>query len=52
LKKAPQEMKNEYTNPAYSEIVTDLKKQLIEKRKELNVEDTNFPHLQQVIDVH
>ena len=30
----------------------DLKKQLIEKRKELNEEDTNFPHIQEVIDAH
>lgn len=52
LKKDPQEMKNEYANNEYKEIIADLKKQIKEKRKELKEEDNNFPHIQEVIDAH
>ncbi len=50
LKKDPQEMKNEYNNPKYASVIKDLKKQLAEKRNELNEEDHNYPHIQEVID--
>lgn len=50
LKKDPQEMQNEYSNPKYAQIISGLKNQLIEKRKELNETDENFPHIQKVID--
>lgn len=52
LKKDPQEMQNEYANPEYKELIEDLKKQLAAKRKELNEEDTNFPHIQEVINTY
>jgi arylsulfatase A-like enzyme len=52
LKKDPQEMKNEYSNPDYAAIIAGMKNELAEKRKELNEEDTNFPHIQEVIDAH
>lgn len=49
----PQEMNNSYKNPKYKDIIADLKKQLIAKRKELNEEDgAKFPHIQKVIDEH
>ena len=52
LKKDPLEMQNEYTNPEYAEIIAKMKIELVEKRKELNEEDTNYPHIQEVIDAH
>ncbi len=52
LKKDPQEMQNEYSNIEYAEIIVDLKKQLAAKRAELNEEDINYPHIQEVIDAH
>ena len=52
LKKDPHEMRNEYGNPEYASVIAGLKKQLLEKRKELNEEDTDFPHIQKVIDEH
>jgi uncharacterized sulfatase len=52
LKKDPQEMQNEYSNPDYKNIIADLKNQLSQKRTELNEEDTNFMHIQEVIEAH
>ena len=53
LKKDPKEMNNSYDNPAYKNIIEDLKEQLKAKRKELNEEDgEKFPHIQKVIDEH
>ncbi len=53
LSKDPQEMNNAYSDPAYKNIIADLKKQLVSKRKELNEEDgAKFPHIQKVIDAH
>ncbi|WP_423915383.1 sulfatase family protein [Flavobacterium sp.] len=53
LSKDPQEMNNAYSDPAYKNIIADLKKQLIAKRKELHEEDgAKFPHIQKVIDAH
>ncbi|MBT3383526.1 MAG: sulfatase [Prolixibacteraceae bacterium] len=52
LKKDPMEMQNEYANPEYAKIIAQIKNELTEKRRELNEEDTNFPHIQEVIDAH
>jgi len=52
LKKDPQEMQNEYANSDYADIIEDLKKQLAQKRRELNEEDSNFPQIEEVIDAH
>ncbi|WP_299547336.1 sulfatase-like hydrolase/transferase [Seonamhaeicola sp.] len=53
LKKDPEEMNNIYYNPEYKDIISDLKKQLIAKRKQLNEEDfETFPHIQKIIDQH
>ena len=35
-----------------NEFLQLLRKQLAQKRKELNEEDTKFPHIQEVIDIH
>lgn len=50
LKKDPQEMQNEYANPKYKDIISKMKKDLKAKRKALNEEDDNYPHIQKVID--
>ena len=50
LKKDPMEMQNEYNNPEYTKMIEDLKNQVADKRKELNEEDSAFPHIQEVID--
>jgi N-acetylglucosamine-6-sulfatase len=53
LTKDPKEMNNAYNDPAYKEIIADLKVQLTEKRKALNEDDgEKFPHIQKVIDAH
>ncbi|WP_366183113.1 sulfatase [Flavobacterium ovatum] len=53
LSKDPEEMNNAYNNPAYKEVIADLKLQLAAKRKELKEEDgKKFPHIQKVIDQH
>ena len=52
LKKDPEEMQNEYHNPKYAKIVKNMKKDLKKKRKNLNEEDANFPHIQTVIKNH
>jgi len=53
LEKDPKEMNNKYKDTEYKEIITNLKEQLIAKRKELNEDDgKKFPHIQKVIDKH
>jgi N-acetylglucosamine-6-sulfatase len=53
LEKDPKEMNNAYNDPAYKEIIKDLKVQLAAKRKSINEEDKEkFPHIQKVIDQH
>ncbi|MEX0289210.1 MAG: sulfatase [Flavobacteriaceae bacterium] len=52
LEKDPKEMNNAYEDPAYSDIIADLKLQLADLREELNETDSNFPHIQKVIEEH
>jgi len=52
LEKDPQEMNNLYGSAKHKEIIATLKKDLAAKRVELNEEDTNYPHIQKVIDEH
>ncbi|WP_299553129.1 sulfatase [Seonamhaeicola sp.] len=53
LENDPEEMNNLYGDPAYKDIIADLKTQLADKRKALNEEDGDkFPHIQKVIDDH
>lgn len=49
LKNDPQEMHNEYDNPKYAKIITDLKEQLIELREDLSETDENYPYIQEII---
>ncbi|UZO82289.1 sulfatase [Aquimarina sp. ERC-38] len=49
----PKEMNNAYKDPKYKDIITNLKTQLLAKRKELDEEDKErYPHIQKVIDIH
>ncbi|EDM29188.1 mucin-desulfating sulfatase (N-acetylglucosamine-6-sulfatase) [Lentisphaera araneosa HTCC2155] len=50
LDKDPKEMKNEYKNPEYKEIIKRLKTQLLEIRKDLNEEDKKYPEIQKIIE--
>ncbi len=43
-------MNNLYDNPKYAKVISDLKVQLKQMRKDLNEEDQNYPEIQQVID--
>lgn len=52
MKKDPQEMQNEYNNPKYAEIIKTMKVQLANERKQLNEEDANYPHIEEVISKH
>jgi len=50
LKNDPQETDNRYNDPKYAEVIKKLKVELAQKRKDLNEEDGNFPHIQKIID--
>jgi len=52
LTKDPREMKNEYANPKYREIIKSLKAELEKQRRELNETDRHYPHLQKIIETH
>ena len=52
LTKDPKELNNAYGNPAYKEIIADLKQELKQLREDLDETDKNFPHIQKVIDTY
>ncbi len=52
LSKDPQELVNRYNDPAYQEIIKELKAKLVEERNQLKETDEDFPHLAEVIDTH
>jgi arylsulfatase A-like enzyme len=52
LEKDPHEVNNVYNDPAYTEVVRELKDELARQRAELKEEDGSFPHLQEIIDAH
>ena len=52
LKKDPFEMDNRYDDPAYEDVVKDLKTRLKDLRAEIGEIDDRFPQIQQVIDEH
>lgn len=52
LKKDPKEMNNAYKDPAYQEVIAQLKDELVRVREELDETDKNYPHIQKVIDAH
>jgi uncharacterized sulfatase len=52
LRKDPQETQNRYDDPAYQEIVADLKVRLLRLREKLKETDAAYPPLQEVIEQH
>ena len=50
LRQDPEELNNQYQNPDYAETIDDLKRRLLELRKELDETDERYPHIQQAID--
>ncbi|MBR9775127.1 MAG: sulfatase [Cytophagales bacterium] len=52
LEKDPREMNNLYGDPAYSDTIAELKKELKKLREDLNETDKDYPHIQKVIDAH
>ena len=52
LEKDSQEMNNLYGSTKHKNIIEGLKIELAAKRAELNEEDTNYPHIQKIIDAH
>ena len=50
LTKDPHELNNLYGDESYSTVIADLKQQLKELRTKYNEEDTNYPHIQKIID--
>jgi len=50
LTKDPQEMENKYKDPAYREIITELKAQLQKQREDLNETDKDYPVLKEIIE--
>ena len=49
LRKDPKELKNEYNNPVYSEVIKELKKELRRLREELGDTDENYPIMQEIL---
>lgn len=52
LEDDPYEMNNLYTKTEYSGIIVELKEKLMSLREELNETDSNYPHIQKIIDEH
>ena len=50
LTKDPNELNNAYNDPAYTKIITNLKKQLNDLRISLNEDDMDNPDIQKIID--
>ena len=50
LQKDPQELNNRYDDPAYADIIMELKNALKAQREELNETDANYPEIQKIID--
>ena len=50
LEKDPKEMDNQYDNPAYADIIADLKIRLKSTREDLNETDADYPHIQKIIE--
>ncbi|MEM9985466.1 MAG: sulfatase [Bacteroidota bacterium] len=46
----PEELHNRYEDPAYQEIITELKAELKQQRETYGETDQDFPHLQAIID--
>ena len=52
LRNDPQELHNRYNDPAYKEIIAELKEELQKQRIELNETDANYPEIQAIVEKH
>jgi len=52
LQNDPEELHNRYDDPAYQDIIAELKVKLAHQREQLNETDENFPKLQQIIETN
>ncbi|WP_372772412.1 sulfatase [Mangrovibacterium sp.] len=52
LRNDPQELHNRYHDPAYKEIISELKTELAKQREELRETDENYPEIQKIIEAH
>ncbi len=52
LEKDPSEMKNQYSNPEFKKIISDMKLELKSTREDLNETDKNYPVIQKIIHDH
>ncbi|WP_146439998.1 sulfatase family protein [Crateriforma conspicua] len=52
LKNDPHELDNRYNDPAYQEVIQELKNELRKQRAELNETDTAYPEIQAIVDRH
>jgi N-acetylglucosamine-6-sulfatase len=52
LKEDPKEMHNQYDNPQYKKVITELKQELKRQREELKETDAKYPRIQKIIDAH
>jgi N-acetylglucosamine-6-sulfatase len=50
LEQDPAEMVNQYSNPEYSDVVKDLKQQLLETREETGDTDLQFPRIKAILE--
>ena len=52
LKNDPFEMRNQYANPKYAEVLADLKEQLWKTHTALDETDHDYPQIQAIIDAN
>ncbi len=52
LSNDPQELNNRYNDTAYSEIIAELKVEMLKQREELNETDKDYPEIQEIIKKH
>lgn len=48
----PQELHNRYNDPAYKEIIAELKAELRKQREDLNETDENYPEIKAIVEKH
>ena len=48
----PEELHNRYGDPAYADIISALKDEMLEQRAAFNEGDENYPHIQAIINSH
>lgn len=52
LQKDPSEMRNEYGNPDYADVIAGLKTELSGMRARLGETDAKYPHIEEIIEAH